>query len=127
MGAERSPLDGVNPFDAVNDAFRKLPTPRTTPLVSEQTPDYSEPPGESDVFDSIVQEREGEGGFFVQTAGVHRADVLLAFAELAAAEAEALEDEHDGPPREHTGIGETRRNLEDTVRVLSSLRHDVTH
>jgi len=113
------------PFTNVQRAVERLPfTPGGT---GNHNPEYAVEPGNTDVYESIVQEREGEGGFFVQTAGVHRADVLLAFAELAVAEAEALEDEHDGPPKENADLMRIRERLEETYRHLMTIRRNVTN
>jgi len=111
-------------FVNVRDTLSNLPLPEWDG--EDENPGYAVPPGNTDVYESIVQERTGEGGFFVQTAGVHRADVLLAFAELAVAEAEALEDEHDGPPKENADLGAVRRRLEETYRHLMTIRRNVT-
>ena len=115
--------DSAERFVNVRETLSHLPLPRWE---GDDTAEYAETPGEMDVYESIVQHRDAEGGVFVQTAGVHRADVLLAFAELAVTEAEALEDEYDGPPKEQADLGAIRSRIENTYRQLMETRRAVT-
>jgi hypothetical protein len=88
--------------------------------------DYAEEPGGFDTFEAIVQERDAEGGIFVQTAGIHRADVLMAFLELAEAEAGALWGEYDGPPEVEEEIREARTDTETASWQARRARQEVT-
>jgi len=88
--------------------------------------DYAEEPGGFDTFEAIVQERDAEGGIFVQTAGIHRADVLMAFLELAEAEAGALWGEYDGPPEVEEEITEARQDTETASWQARRARQEVT-
>jgi hypothetical protein len=88
--------------------------------------DYAEEPGGFDTFEAIVQERDAEGGIFVQTAGIHRADVLMAFLELAEAEAGALWGEYDGPPEVEEEIREARTDTETASWQARKARQEVT-
>jgi hypothetical protein len=87
---------------------------------------YAEPPGGFDTFEAIVQERDAEGGIFVQTAGIHRADVLMAFLELAEAEAGALWGEYDGPPEVEEEIREARQDTETASWQARRARQEAT-
>ena len=106
----------------VQQAVKRM---RETVEGSGDTP-YAEPPGGFDTFEAIVQERDGEGGLFIQTAGIHRADVLLALLELAEAEAGALWDEYEGPSEIEEEITEARTDAEAASWQARKARQEIT-
>lgn len=87
---------------------------------------YAEEPGMFDPLDTIVQERDAEGGVFIQTAGIHRADVLLGLLELAEAEANALWDEFDGPPEAEEQVTEAFVETEEASWEARKARDETT-
>ena len=87
---------------------------------------YAEPPGAFDPLERIVQERDAEGGLFIQTAGIHRADVLMALLELSEAEAGALWGEYDGPPEVEEEIREARTDTETASWQARRARQEAT-
>ena len=87
---------------------------------------YAEKPGTFDPLDTIVQDRDGEGGLFIQTAGIHRADVLLALLELAEGEVAALSDEYDGPPDAEEHVTEARTDTETACWQARKARLETT-
>ena len=106
----------------VKDAVKKM---RET-ANGDEGQNYAEVPGGFDTFDAIVQERDAEGGLFIQTAGIHRADVLLALLELAEAEAGALWGEYDGPPETEQEIKEARTDTETASWQARKARQEIT-
>ena len=65
-----------------------------TTASATETTDYAEPPGTFNPKETLVQAREAEGGFFVQTAGIHTADVVGALLEVASNQAEYVAIEY---------------------------------
>jgi hypothetical protein len=118
-------MGGVSPFEAINNALPSADS--NPPLVSEQTPNYSELPGSFDPFVRLVQDREGEGGMFIQTAGIHRVDVLFALLELAEAEADGLADELDAPPEQEARIETLLDDLRKACGSAQRARHDIAN
>ena len=94
--------------------------------VNDDDGNYAEEPGTFDPLDTIVQERDAEGGLFIQTAGIHRADVLLALLELAEVEAGALWDEYDGPPEAEEQVTEVRVDTETACWQARKARNETT-